>query len=135
MSARLRGAWNRGINAVASPCNRLQEHMDDAEQKISRPRQIYIGADQREYLPIANRGVAGVDLPPCRYASILRSAGRSPPANAHSLLGADCELRPVCHPRFTSQSDPSHATATQAQVLSQSRAAADCIARILVMTS
>jgi citrate synthase len=30
--------------------------MDDAEQKIARPRQIYTGAEQRDYLPIANRG-------------------------------------------------------------------------------
>ncbi|MFO1096234.1 MAG: citrate synthase [Planctomycetaceae bacterium] len=32
------------------------EHMDDNEQKIARPRQIYTGADQRDYLTIANRG-------------------------------------------------------------------------------
>ena len=32
------------------------EHMADGEQKIARPRQVYTGAEQRDYLPIANRG-------------------------------------------------------------------------------
>ena len=33
-----------------------QEHMEDAEQKIARPRQIYTGSEKRDYLAIANRG-------------------------------------------------------------------------------
>ncbi len=32
-----------------------QELLDDPEQKISRPRQIYVGPDEREYLPMAAR--------------------------------------------------------------------------------
>jgi citrate synthase len=33
-----------------------QEMIDDKDQKIARPRQIYLGHDRREYLPIAKRG-------------------------------------------------------------------------------
>ena len=29
-----------------------QELLTDAEQRIARPRQIYLGADQRDYTPI-----------------------------------------------------------------------------------
>ncbi len=35
-----------------------QEMLQDPEQKISRPRQIYDGPDVREYVPIEQRGVA-----------------------------------------------------------------------------
>lgn len=31
------------------------EHMDDDEQKIARPRQMYLGEDVREYVPIESR--------------------------------------------------------------------------------
>jgi citrate synthase len=27
----------------------------DPEQKIARPRQIYVGPDRREYVPLSNR--------------------------------------------------------------------------------
>jgi citrate synthase len=33
-----------------------QEMVNDKEQKISRPRQIYTGHRQRQYVDIANRG-------------------------------------------------------------------------------
>jgi citrate synthase len=33
-----------------------EEHLSDAEQKISRPRQVYVGADERPFVPIAERG-------------------------------------------------------------------------------
>jgi citrate synthase len=33
-----------------------EEHLADAEQKISRPRQIYTGADERPYVPRDERG-------------------------------------------------------------------------------
>jgi citrate synthase len=33
-----------------------QEMLLDKEQKIARPRQIYIGTDQRDYVPIEQRG-------------------------------------------------------------------------------
>ncbi len=33
-----------------------QEMLGDPEQKIARPRQIYIGADLRDYVPLADRG-------------------------------------------------------------------------------
>jgi len=33
-----------------------QEHINDEEQKIARPRQIYLGSDKRDYVPIPERG-------------------------------------------------------------------------------
>jgi citrate synthase len=33
-----------------------EEHLSDPEQKISRPRQVYVGADERPFVPIAERG-------------------------------------------------------------------------------
>jgi citrate synthase len=33
-----------------------QEMLTDPEQKIARPRQVYIGADQRDYVPMDKRG-------------------------------------------------------------------------------
>ncbi len=33
-----------------------QEMLDDPEQKIARPRQIYTGADERDYVPMDKRG-------------------------------------------------------------------------------
>jgi citrate synthase len=33
-----------------------QEMLLDKEQRIARPRQIYIGAGKRDYVPIENRG-------------------------------------------------------------------------------
>jgi citrate synthase len=32
-----------------------EEHLSDPEQKISRPRQVYVGADERPFVPIAER--------------------------------------------------------------------------------
>ena len=32
-----------------------KEMIDDPEQKIGRPRQLYTGATQREYKPVGNR--------------------------------------------------------------------------------
>ena len=32
-----------------------KEHMDDKEQKITRPRQIYMGLNQSSYIPMAKR--------------------------------------------------------------------------------
>jgi citrate synthase len=32
------------------------EMLDDPDQKIARPRQVYFGQRSREYLPIAKRG-------------------------------------------------------------------------------
>jgi citrate synthase len=34
-----------------------QEMLDDPEQKIARPRQIYTGHDVRDFVPMTNRGV------------------------------------------------------------------------------
>ncbi|MBZ5575194.1 MAG: citrate synthase [Acidobacteriia bacterium] len=34
-----------------------QEMVQDPEQKIARPRQVYIGSEQRDFLPIERRGV------------------------------------------------------------------------------
>src|SRR5205807_1486772 len=33
-----------------------EEMLSDSEQKIARPRQIYTGYDERDFVPIANRG-------------------------------------------------------------------------------
>ncbi|RMH19084.1 MAG: citrate synthase [Gemmatimonadetes bacterium] len=33
-----------------------QEMLEDPEQKIARPRQVYVGADQRDFVPIEQRG-------------------------------------------------------------------------------
>ena len=33
-----------------------EEHLSDPEQKISRPRQIYTGEDERPYVPLGQRG-------------------------------------------------------------------------------
>ena len=32
-----------------------EEMLDDSEQKIARPRQIYLGADKRAYVPMKSR--------------------------------------------------------------------------------
>ena len=32
-----------------------RELIDDKEQKISRPRQVYVGADERDYVAIGDR--------------------------------------------------------------------------------
>jgi len=32
-----------------------KEMIDDPQQKIGRPRQLYTGAPEREYLPVGNR--------------------------------------------------------------------------------
>jgi citrate synthase len=32
-----------------------QELLEDTEQKIARPRQIYLGAEERDYVPIEER--------------------------------------------------------------------------------
>jgi citrate synthase len=33
-----------------------EELVEDSEQRIARPRQVYTGADEREYVPIQKRG-------------------------------------------------------------------------------
>jgi citrate synthase len=33
-----------------------KEMMEDPQQRIGRPRQIYTGAPQRDYVPVARRG-------------------------------------------------------------------------------
>ncbi len=33
-----------------------QELLDDPEQKIARPRQVYVGADERDFVPVGDRG-------------------------------------------------------------------------------
>jgi citrate synthase len=39
-----------------------EEGLLDEEQKIARPRQIYVGADERDYVSLDERGRSGVDL-------------------------------------------------------------------------
>ena len=33
-----------------------KEMLDDDEQKIARPRQVFVGQDERDFVPIADRG-------------------------------------------------------------------------------
>jgi citrate synthase len=40
---------------VGSPAHR-EETLKDSEQKIARPRQIYTGLEQRDFVPIELRG-------------------------------------------------------------------------------
>ncbi|MFN3326284.1 MAG: citrate synthase [Bryobacteraceae bacterium] len=48
------------IPRVAGWLSQWEEHMADADQKISRPRQIYLGAERREYVPIGEREAVDV---------------------------------------------------------------------------
>jgi citrate synthase len=44
--------------AIARTCGWLsqwQELLDDSEQKIARPRQVFLGADTRDYVPMEKR--------------------------------------------------------------------------------
>ena len=43
------------IPRVAGWLAQWQEMLEDPEQKIARPRQIYVGADRRSYTPIEQR--------------------------------------------------------------------------------
>ena len=47
-----------GINLPAGWLAQWQEMLVDDEQRIARPRQIYTGADVRDYVPIEQRGEA-----------------------------------------------------------------------------
>ncbi len=40
-----------------------QEMLDDAEQKIARPRQIFTGHDSRQFIPVQERGVKAAPVP------------------------------------------------------------------------
>jgi citrate synthase len=37
-------------------CAQWREMIEDPEQRIGRPRQLYIGSPQRNFVPVANRG-------------------------------------------------------------------------------
>ncbi len=46
------------------------EHMDDSEQKIARPRQIYTGERDADYVPVSERsGAKTIDGPPAKRPS------------------------------------------------------------------
>jgi len=49
------------IPRVAGWLAQWQEMLLDQEQKISRPRQIYVGYDKRAYVPIEQRNAAPVE--------------------------------------------------------------------------
>jgi citrate synthase len=40
-----------------------QEMLEDPEQKIARPRQLYVGHDQREFVPLAERVPRALSVP------------------------------------------------------------------------
>jgi citrate synthase len=40
-----------------------QELLEDPEQKIARPRQLYVGHDQREFVPLAERVPRALSVP------------------------------------------------------------------------
>ncbi|HET9982382.1 MAG TPA: citrate synthase [Longimicrobiales bacterium] len=44
------------IPRVAGWLAQWEEMLEDPEQKIARPRQIYVGADERHYVPLEQRG-------------------------------------------------------------------------------
>jgi citrate synthase len=43
------------IPRTAGWCAHWMELLQDTEQKISRPRQLYVGAEERPYVPIDER--------------------------------------------------------------------------------
>jgi len=43
-----------------------QEMLEDKEQKIARPRQVYVGPDKRDFVPIGQRGLAPAADPPVK---------------------------------------------------------------------
>ncbi len=43
-----------------------QEMLEDKEQKIARPRQVYVGPDKRDFVPIGQRGLALAADPPVK---------------------------------------------------------------------
>jgi citrate synthase len=43
------------IGRTAGWLAQWQEMLEDPEQKIARPRQVYLGADERDYTPIKKR--------------------------------------------------------------------------------
>jgi len=43
-----------------------QEMLEDKEQKIARPRQVYVGPDTRDFIPIGQRGLAPAADPPVK---------------------------------------------------------------------
>jgi citrate synthase len=43
------------IPRVAGWLAQWQEMLNDNEQKIARPRQVYLGEDKRDFVPIDNR--------------------------------------------------------------------------------
>jgi citrate synthase len=45
-----------GIPRTAGWLAQWQELVEDSEQRIARPRQVYTGADERKYVPIQKRG-------------------------------------------------------------------------------
>jgi citrate synthase len=45
-----------GIPRTAGWLAQWQELVEDSEQRIARPRQVYTGADEREYVPLKKRG-------------------------------------------------------------------------------
>jgi citrate synthase len=49
------------------------EHMDDSEQKIARPRQIYAGDREEDYVPIEDReGPEKIEGPPAKRPKFPR---------------------------------------------------------------
>jgi citrate synthase len=45
-----------GIPRTVGWLAQWQEMLTDSEQKIARPRQIYMGVDERAYVPAGDRG-------------------------------------------------------------------------------
>jgi citrate synthase len=45
-----------GIPRTVGWLAQWQEMLQDPEQKIARPRQVYIGQDMRDFVPITLRG-------------------------------------------------------------------------------
>jgi hypothetical protein len=61
-----------------------EEMLLDPEQKIARPRQIYVGEDPRDYVPLERRQEATRPGDPGRAAE----GSAKPPAAGQALAGA-----------------------------------------------
>jgi citrate synthase len=63
------------IARTAGWCAQWLEEMEDPEQKIARPRQVFLGEGERNYVPIEQRSGAAEEQPPVAGRQIVGSEG------------------------------------------------------------
>ena len=61
------------------------EMLEDKEQKIARPRQIYLGAARRDYVPLDRSGTEELRAPQERHRCRSASAGARPRSSPRRL--------------------------------------------------